>query len=309
MSQPSPTMQTVLDRLAAEDAGLGDPSLLDPEFGRTLSALSNIRWNSDLPEVASARTVMHAGFPARYVEPLVDDGTDAILYVHGGGWAFCSPATHEGAARRLANACHAPVLSVDYRLAPEHPWPAGLEDVTEAFLGLDADRRWSIGGDSAGANLSLCATLRLMRLGERLPAQVLLFYGVFGADFDSPSYAKHADGPGLTRAKMRRYWDWYAEETERGNPEVAPLAADDATLAALPALYLNAAGLDPLRSDAERFVDRLRALGRDDPFDLVPGVVHGFMQMTLELEEARRAFRIAGEWARGRVKHSRQDNA
>ena len=244
----------MLDRLAAENAGLDDPTLLDPDQGRVLATLTNTRWNLDLPPVREARTVMHAAQPARLIIPQNDTGTDAILYVHGGGWAFCSPATHEGAARRLADACGARVVSVSYRLAPEFPWPTGLSDIVDAFAARTPDRRWSIAGDSAGANLALAATLRLAESSCPLPACALLFYGVWDADFMSPSYASHASGPGLTRDKMRRYWDWYVPPEKRARPDVAPLRASDAALTALPPLYLNAAGLDPLRSESERFI-------------------------------------------------------
>jgi acetyl esterase len=294
-------MHTVLARLAAEDAGLPDPTTFPPQQGRALAALTNARWNLDLPEMAEARTLLHAGLPARLMIPPNDAGREAILNLHGGGWAFGSALSHEGAARRLAIACRAPVLTVEYRLAPEHPWPAGLDDTVAAFRATDGSRRWSMAGDSAGANLALCAMIRLLAEGAPLPAQALLFYGVFGADFTTPSYVGQADGPGLTRDKMRRYWDMYAPALSRGNPEIAPLAADDATLRALPPLYLNAAELDPLRSDTERLEARLRALGRTDPCDIVPGVVHGFMQMGTCLPEAVRAFERAGEVFRQRA--------
>ena len=299
--QPSPAMRAVLDRLAQEDRSLADPTTLEPQAGRALAALTNIRWNEDLPPVAESRTLMHAGLPARLVVPEGDNGRDAILHIHGGGWAFCSAATHEGAARRIANATGARVLTLEYRLAPEHPYPHGLEDVLSAWAARDTDLRWSIAGDSAGANLALAAMLRLIEEGGALPAQALLFYGVYGADFSSPSYELYADGPGLTRAKMQRYWNWYAARELRDRPAVSPLAASDAALAALPPLYLNAAGLDPLCSDTERLAARLRALGRNDPFDLFEGVVHGFMQMGLALPEARDAFQRAGAVFRKRA--------
>jgi len=295
MSAPTANMRAVLERLAQEDAGLGDPTLMPPQHARALAELTNQRWNAELPEMAEARTVMHAGMPARWVVPANDTGTEAILHVHGGGWALCSPMTHEAASRRIAEACACPVLTVDYRLAPEHPYPAGLDDILRAWKALEPGRRWSIGGDSAGANLSLAAMLRLIDEGAELPACGLLFYGVYGADFDSDSYISNAEGPGLTRAKMMRYWDWYVSEPKRDAPAVAPLAASDAQLAALPPLYLNAAELDPLLSDTEALVARLRALGRDDAYDLIAGVVHGFMQMGSALPEARDAFTRAGE--------------
>ncbi len=298
--RPSPAMCAILERLAAEDRGLADPTTLTPQAGRALAHLANMRWNEELPAVAEARTIMHGGLPGRLVVPGNDNGREAILHVHGGGWAFCSAATHEGAARRLANACGARVLTVDYRLAPEHPYPQGLEDVIAAWAARDRKFSWSIAGDSAGANLALAAMLRLIGAGatQDLPASALLFYGVYGTDFTTPSYEQHAEGPGLTRAKMQRYWNWYAPESRRGDPDVAPLAATDAALTALPPLYLNAAQLDPLRSDTEHLAKRLRALRQGDRFDLVPGVVHGFMQMGPALAEAREAFARAGTFFR-----------
>lgn len=295
-------MQRVLDRLAAEDAGLVDPTVLAPDRGRALAAATNRRWNEDLPEMAAARTVMHAGMPARLVTPQNDAGRDAILHVHGGGWAFCSALTHEGAARRLAIACAAPVLTIEYRLAPEHPWPAGLDDVVHAWSACDQARRWSLAGDSAGANLALAAMLRLQSSGAETPAQGLLFYGVYAADFTAPSYLAHGAGPGLSIEKMRRYWDWYAPAALRSDPLVAPLHAALAQLEALPPLYLNAAALDPLRSDTERLAARLRDAGRRDVFDLIEGVVHGFMQMGSFLPEATDAFVRAGAVFKERAK-------
>ena len=301
MSQPSPTMKVILDRLMVEDAGLVDPTTLASDAGRALANLTNLRWNEALPDVATASSVVIDDIPARYIVPHNDCGTDAILHIHGGGWAFCSAATHEGAARRLAIQAGAPVLTFEYRLAPEHPYPCAVEDLLDIWQARDRARKWSMAGDSAGANIALSGILRLLEEGGDLPSCALLFYGVYGADFTTSSYRKFADGPGLTRAKMQRFWDWYAPETVRHLPSVTPLSADDAQLRALPPLYLNAAELDPLRSDTEGLADRLRGLGRDDRFDLFEGVVHGFMQMASELPEAQSAFEMAGEFFKHHV--------
>ncbi len=294
MSGLGANMRKLLERLAVEDGELPDPTLLLPQHGRTLVALTSDRWNGSLPDVAESRTVIHDGKPALRITPWNDRSTDAILYVHGGGWSFCSPLTHESVARRLAISCACPVLVPGYRLAPEHPWPAGLQDVLSAWSARPANRRWSMGGDSAGANLALATMLRLAGEKSALPASGLLFYGVYGASFDTESYLAYADGPWLSRAKMMRFWDWYAPAGLRANPEVAPLAASDDALAALPPLYLNSAALDPLLSDTERLVARLRAIGRDDIHDRFNGVVHGFMQMGNSLSEARTAFGKSG---------------
>ena len=294
MTGLTPSMSAVLERLAREDAGLGDPTLMMSQHGRALADITNARWNAELPQM-EVRSVLIAGLPARLVTPLGEDGRDAILHVHGGGWAFCSCLTHEGAAMRLALACGCPVLTFDYRLAPEHPFPAGLNDVEAAWEGRDKTRRWSIAGDSAGANLALALMLRRIANGADLPRMALLFYGVYGTDFETASYRTYADGPGLTRAKMQRYWNWYCPFPGRGYPTVTPLSASDAELLALPPLHLTSAEIDPLQTDSDLLAARLRHLGRDDSYDRVEGVVHGFMQMGSVLPEARTAFERAGQ--------------
>ena len=293
----APEMRAVLDRLLAEDGPVPDTTLLPPDEGRALSEAANRRWNMGEPTMAQVfRRDTPLGNMANVYLPDSDQGRDAILYVHGGGWAFCSAATHDGAARQLAQECGAAVVSFDYRLAPEHPYPAGLTDCLTIWTAREAilpGRRWSISGDSAGANLATATMLRLN--GRDLPAAALLFYGVYAADFDSPSYLEIADGPGLTRGKMQRYWDWYAPASRRADPCLTPANAPDAALAALPPLYLNAAELDPLRSDSEAFVARLNRLGRRDSYDLIPGVIHGFMQMSRWLPQSAAAYRRAGD--------------
>lgn len=300
-SHLSDEMKQILDRLAVEDAGLPDPTQLPPKMGREQAANSNERWNKDLPDMARVQDVSLAGPEAAIsCRVLTPKGTPrgTILFIHGGGWAFCSMETHERCARVLANEAQASVVMCDYRLAPENPYPAGLEDCIAVWSALTSDTGplsdlkgpFAVSGDSAGANLAMA-----LMLGDvTKPDCALLFYGVYDADFNSPSYVDCADGPGLSRDKMMRYWDWYAPESARTDPTIAPLAASNSALMALPPLYLNAAEIDPLRSDSERLFARLSGLGRKDRFRLHGGVVHGFMQMTLTLEEARLALVDAG---------------
>ena len=315
--QPSPQMAAILARLAQEDAGLPDPTLLPAAEGRAQAAQANARWNRDLPQMARVTEGVVDGpagpLPCRILVPQgAVRGT--ILYLHGGGWAFCDRDTHERAVRVLAQEAGAVVVSADYRLAPEHPFPAGLQDAAAIWATLRAGQGpfdgltgpWAISGDSAGANIALAVLL-----DENAPPAdgALLFYGVYGADFSTASYTEFAEGPGLTRSKMQRYFDWYAAEDQRDDPRVAPLRATDAALQALPPLYLNAAEIDPLRSDTERLYARFMALGRADRFRLHGGVVHGFMQMSLELEEARRALTDAGEAFRSLTSQPRRNEA
>ena len=303
---PTPIMRAVLSRLAAEDAGLGDPTLMRPADGRALAETTNRRWNEQLPAMDNVTDfVLQATegheIACRLLRP--EEASGLIVFVHGGGWALCSMATHERAARLLALEAKASILTFDYRLAPENPFPDGLNDckavwkaVMEGHPALfDATGPLGIAGDSAGANLALSLILDLQNESKPFPDTALLFYGVYDANFNTASYIALADGPGLTRAKMMRYWDWYTSDpADRNKALVSPQRASDAQLRKLPPLYLNAAAIDPLRSDTENLVRRLRSLGRTDRYSLYPGVVHGFMQMSRDLPEARMAAAEAG---------------
>lgn len=310
----SPETVALVERTLAELGPLPDPTTLPPAEGRAQSLLANARCNVDLPPMHRASEIWldedaELGAARCRVRVLVppDAGVGAILFVHGGGFAFCSPETHERCARVLAIESGLPVVLPDYRLAPEHPFPAGLKDVISVLRSI-FDATESVGvsrgpllvsGDSAGANLALAAMLHEQAAGRGLPDGALLFYGNYARSFETPSYIRFSEGPGLTRAKMQRYWSFYAGGQEiEADPLACPLVAGDAELAALPPLHLMAAAVDPLLSDTLMLSDRLKALGRDDELSIVPGVMHGFLQNTYELSAAREALAAAGRAAR-----------
>ena len=139
------------------------------------------------------------------------------------------------------------------------------------------------------ANLALALILHEQQAQRTIPGYAVLFYGVYDTDFDTPSYRKFAEGPGLTRSKMQRYLNWYIGSSQPSNPLISINRTSDELLSALPPLYLCAAEIDPLCSDTENLHARLQALGRQDILYIVPGVVHGFLQMTLKLRAARDA--------------------
>lgn len=309
-----PEQEALLVRVMAEDGPQPDPTLLPPAEGRALAARGNLRWNIDHPAMRDIRDVtlrVNPGLASAecrlrvFVPP--NAGAGAILFAHGGGFAFGDLVSHERCIRLLAVEAGMAVVAPDYRLAPEHPYPAGLKDVvaslralqdTPGQLGLAAGPVL-VAGDSAGANLVLAALLH--EQPHRRPATqgALLFYGVYAADHDTPSHRRFAEGPGLTSAKMQRYWDWYLpDHGARRDPLAAPLHASDLALAALPPLYLMAAGIDPLLSDSHALARRLDVLGRPAPVKVVPGVVHGFLQQTIGLKAARDALAEAGVAAR-----------
>lgn len=301
-------------KVLAELGTLPDPTTLPPREGRAQSESASIRNNVNLPDMHSVGEVwidedVALGSARCRLKVLVppNAGAGAILFVHGGGFAFCSPETHERCARVLAIESGMPVVLPDYSLAPEDPFPAGLKDVVSALRSLfPATTAMGvvpgpllISGDSAGANLALAAMLHEQAAGRPLPDGGLLFYGNYARAFETPSYIRFADGPGLTRAKMQRYWGFYAgTQAIETDPLACPLTASDAALAALPPLYLMAAAVDPLLSDTIELGARLRAIGRNDPLHIIQGVMHGFLQNTNELSAAREALAAAGHAAR-----------
>ncbi|GMB79783.1 alpha/beta hydrolase [Shinella zoogloeoides] len=314
MTRLSPEMAALLARVAAETGPQPDPTTLPPAEGRALSEESNRRWNVDMPEMAvvgEAWIDADAGLGSARVRLKVlvppGHGAGSIVFVHGGGFAFCSPETHERCARVLALESGLPVLLPDYRLSPEHPYPAGLMDVVatirfafaaSASLGVTAGPL-ILSGDSAGANLALAAMLHEQAEGHSPVAGALLFYGTYAGDFRTDSYRDFENGPGLTTAKMQRYWHWYVGGRDvSADPLACPLLASDEALIALPPLHLMAAGVDPLLSDSIVLHERLKGLGRDGALTIVPGVTHGFLQNTLDLAAARDALAAAGADAR-----------
>lgn len=290
----------------AANGTLPDPTLLSPAEGRAQSARANAWWNRDLPDMAEAGDVT---IPAdatigtgpvrarRLVPPGARGGV--LVFVHGGGFAFCSPETHERCARVLAAGTGLTVLAPDYRLAPEHPFPAGLKDVVATLRAAPAfaaaPGRRAVAGDLAGASLGLAALLHEIAAGRPAPAEAaLLYYGNYDTDFATESYAAFAEGPGLTRGKMQRYWNWYlGAPADALNPLAAPLRADAAALAALPPTALIAAGVDPLLSDSLALGARLGVA-----VEVVPAVTHGFLQMSRDLPQARAALAAGAAFVR-----------
>jgi acetyl esterase len=316
----SPEMEAVFAFVQAEDAKLPDQSKMSLAEQRAVRAVSSRRWNSNLPPVRSAERFAIPGLyeaPEVPVELITPDdcAPGCIVYMHGGGWTFGSLDSHANIARNLAIATKTRVLSVDYRLAPEHPFPAALDDVAAALRYVtrrgesDPDFAGPIGaaGDSAGANLALATTMREGQGGRARPSALLLFYGVWGCDFETPSYQRFGAGFGLGRAGMEKFLNYYAPGGDepgsaRYDPLVTPLLASEASLAKLPPVYLNAAGLDPLLSDTIAMARLLDNAGAVYDIDVHEGVHHGFMQITERLTPARRAYELVGDFWR---KHAR----
>jgi acetyl esterase len=231
----------------------------------------------------------------RIYRPLTtEEPAPALVYAHGGGFVFCDLDSHDGLCRSLTNRTGAVVISVDYRLAPEHPWPAAAEDVHAAAswaaaqapsLGVDPGRI-AVGGDSAGGNLAAVAALMARDRGvPALAAQVLL-YPVIAADFDNDSYRAFGYGYYNPKPALQWYWDQYVPTaTDRQHPYASPLKAN---LTGLPPAVMALAGHDPLHDEGLAYAHALEAAGVSVTRLPYPGGVHGFLTMPV-LDLAQRA--------------------
>ncbi|MGO1834161.1 MAG: alpha/beta hydrolase [Actinomycetaceae bacterium] len=228
--------------------------------------------------------------PLRIYEPEEVRGT--IVYAHGGGWTTGSIAAFDGVTRHLAAATRCRVVSVEYRLAPEHPFPAAFEDAHAAL----AWSAWQYGhgplilaGDSAGGNLA--AVVAAQHRDRSLPlAGQILIYPVIDSDQTRPSYAEISEGDHLlTGPEMSWYWDQYVPNpADRLDPRVAPLREKDLTGSA-PAIVVLA-GHDPLRDEVREYVHRLRDAGTPVSFHEYPTMGHGFINYIGVVESANRLF-------------------
>jgi acetyl esterase len=233
--------------------------------------------------------------PVRIYTPHGDGPFPALVYCHGGGWVLGNIDTVDVPCRRLASQAQCVVVSVDYRLAPEHRFPAAAEDAYAAFRWLVANAaghhvdpdRIAVGGDSAGGNLAAVVSLMARDHGGPMPAFQLLLYPVTDGTLDTASYRENADGYLLTRESMAWFWNHYIGEADRTHPYASPLHADDH--AGLPAAFVVTAEFDPLRDEGEAYARRLAAAGTPAQCKRYDGTIHGFCWMPGVLDKGREA--------------------
>lgn len=213
------------------------------------------------------------------------DHRPAIVFCHGGGFVFCDIESHDGFCRALARGSHAVVVSVGYRLAPEHPAPAAALDAFAAFcwvgdhasgLGIDATRT-AIAGDSAGGNLAAVTAILCRERGVAAPAAQLLIYPVIDPSFDTDSYHRYGTGYFITCAAMQWYWRQYLGGERVLDPPYLVSPARAESHAELPPAVIVTAGLDPLHSEGCDYARRLRSAGVPVVQRDFPGLFHGFM--------------------------------
>jgi acetyl esterase len=307
-------MQTLLKlaKLARDDSA-SESGTLAPEQARARIRAGAAAAAGPKGAAATATDLAVQGpagtLPVRVYEPQGFGLEDRplIIYFHGGGWTIGDLDTCASVCRFLALNTPAVVLAAGYRLAPEHPFPAAVEDAVAAFnwaaangsrLGIDP-ARIAVAGDSAGGNLAAALSLQARDSGGPMPAMQALIYPVTDAVGGQRSRDEFAEGFLLTKADM----DWFEHHylppgTDHADPRVSMLRADD--LSGLPSAYVATAGFDPLRDEGEAYAARMQDAGVQVTLRRHPGLIHGFANMTEVSRTARAAMlELAGVVAGG----------
>ncbi|HEY8122256.1 MAG TPA: alpha/beta hydrolase [Myxococcota bacterium] len=291
-----PVLKTLLEAMAAS----GAPALGAQSVAETRTAFDNMPLPRKQIELASVENRTIPGpageIPIRVYQPHGAGVKPVLVYLHGGGWVIGTLDSYDATARELAEGAGCVVVSVDYRLAPEHRYPAAPDDchaavkwvaANAASLGADA-KRLAVGGDSAGGNQSAVVSQMARDQGGPAIRFQLLIYPVTDADFTRRSYVDNANGYLLTADAMRWFWDHYvANPAQRAEPYASPLRAAD--LSGLPPAWVCTAEFDPLRDEGEAYAKRLQQAGVSTSLTRFDGLIHGFISMGLVAPAAQQA--------------------
>jgi acetyl esterase len=229
------------------------------------------------------------GVPCRLYDPRNGHGAPVVVYLHGGGWVAGSLETVDAACRRLADRSGCAVLSVGYRLAPEAPWPAAIEDADAAVAWLRANAdahglnasRLAVAGDSAGGNVAAVLARRARDAGMPFAYQVLIYPATDAVPEHPEAGAEH----GLSTGEMARYWDFYLPDgSDRHDPDISPARAAD--LAGLPPTLVITAEYDVLREEGEAYAHALAAAGVPVVLTRYQGMIHSFFRLLAVFDAA-----------------------
>ena len=224
-----------------------------------------------------------------------------VVYYHGGGWVIATIDTYDASARALSNAANAIVVSVEYRKAPEHRFPAAHKDAYAAYdwvrkhgRAINGDPSMvAVAGEGAGGNLAGAVSMIARQRNQALPVHQILIYPVTGYDMDTPSYRKHAQAQPLNKAMMAWFFEKYLDSpADANNPMVALIKAQD--LKGLPPATIITAGIDPLQSDGKDYAARLREAGVPVIYQNFEGVTHDFFGTGVVVQKANYAVDLVG---------------
>ncbi len=293
--EPSAIIEPEYSKLleAAKNSNLPELHMLTPAAARAQYAKGVSLTSGSSPEMAGVEDIQINGpeisLSARLYSPAgaPSDNAALLVYFHGGGWCFGSIETHDHVCRRLAVAINGRVLSVDYRLAPEHKFPAAVEDAIRAVrwasdnvhsLGVDPMKLY-VGGDSAGGNLAAVAAINARDMDGPTIAAQLLIYPATDMAMNFPSHTTYGIGYRLTRPLM--IWsvlNYLRDGRDLNDPRASPLRADNH--GDLPPAIIITAGLDPLRDEGNAYANALREAGVNVIHKCYSGAIHGFVGLT-----------------------------
>ena len=279
-----------------------------PAEAREMYLAARFATNPEPPELESAKPLSipapHGLIPARIYTPKQlrkkDGLAPCLVFLHGGGFVIGNLDSHDVVCRKLAHEAELIVISVDYRLAPEHKFPAAPEDAIAATkwvadnakqLGVDATRI-VVGGDSAGGNLAAVTAIALRESGAKLAGQLLIYPST---DFrmNHPSHREPETSILLTHSVIKWFIDHYMGDADRNDWRASPARAK---LAGLPPAYVLVAGGDPLRDEGNEYAERLREAGVGVTYRFFPGQFHGFFTMGKLLDQANIAASEISAW-------------
>ncbi len=262
-----------------------------------------------LPRVEDIRIPGPAGeIPARVYAPSVGAALPVVAYFHGGGWVQGDLETHHGLCARLAKHGGVLVVAVDYRLAPEHKFPAAVEDCLAAYRWLRAHGRdvgadpgrVAVAGDSAGGNLSAVVSQLAASGGTPVPTCQVLIYPAVDFSTETDSHREMVDGHVIPRDRIMWYGEQYLRsEADKADLRASPLRA--ASLAGQPPALIVTAGFDPLRDEGRAYGDRLREAGVDVVYREYPGQIHAFVSLTKAIPQGLACTLEVAEYLRKRL--------
>lgn len=301
--EPHPEIAGLLEQMGAEP--MPEFSSLSPEGARAFAK----EMFPDPEEPTEVGDIMELNItddaiPIRVYVPEGSGPYPTLVYFHGGGWVIGDLDTHDETCRVLSSEADCMVVSVDYRLAPEHKFPTPFQDCYAAFewvienaetMQIDTDNVF-VGGDSAGGNLAAAVALRARDTDGPAIARQLLIYPVTDRNFDTPSYEENGEGGMISEDDMRWFWNHYLrDEIDGKNPYASPLQAQH--LADLPPATVTTCGLDPLRDEGAAYAERLREAGISVEHHNYDDCIHGIAQMVVEPMDLSRARELLNDAA------------
>ncbi len=290
-ANPMPALTTLSPAAAREQVKAMLPPVPGPEMARV---------------VDRAIPGPNGDIAVRIYTPSGNGPHPAVVFFHGGGWVVCDIEMYDGTCRQLADGAACIVVSVDYRLAPEHKFPMPVEDCYVATAWVDEQARAigartsgvAVAGDSAGGNLAAAVCLMARDRGGPRIVQQTLVYPATNHSFDTPSYRDNGADYFLTVEDCRWFWNHYlTNDADGGDRYASPLLAED--LRGLPPALIITAEFDPLRDEGEAYASRLQAAGVPVTCTRYDGMIHGFFSMTANIDRANDAVKEACASLRG----------